>query len=46
MINVVFLFIEDYDDVVMKCLYEIEMVKGVLYEDVMKIVWKKGRDNL
>ncbi|MED1171466.1 alpha-glucosidase [Bacillus inaquosorum] len=45
MTNVAFPSIEDYDDVAMKRLYDIETAKGASHEDVMKIVWKKGRDN-
>lgn len=41
MTNVAFPSIEDYDDVAMKRLYEIETAKGASHEDVMKIVWKK-----
>lgn len=29
----------------MKRLYETKTAKGTSHEDVMKIVWKKGRDN-
>lgn len=45
MTNVAFPSIEDYDDVAMKRLYETKTAKGTSHEDVMKIVWKKGRDN-
>lgn len=45
MTNVAFPSIEDYDDVAMKRLYDIETAKGASHEEVMKIVWKQGRDN-
>ncbi|MCY8835641.1 glycoside hydrolase family 13 protein [Bacillus atrophaeus] len=45
MTNVAFPSIEDYDDVAMKRLYDIETAKGVPHKEVMKMIWKKGRDN-
>ncbi|MCY7948290.1 alpha-glucosidase [Bacillus atrophaeus] len=45
MTNVAFPLIEDYDDVAMKRLYDIETAKGVPHKEVMKVIWKKGRDN-
>lgn len=45
MTNVAFPSIEDYDDVAMKPLYDIETAKGVPHKEVMKVIWKKGRDN-
>lgn len=45
MTNVSFPSIEDYDDVASKQLYEKETSRGVPHEKVMKIIWKKGRDN-
>ncbi|MET1176180.1 alpha-amylase family glycosyl hydrolase, partial [Paenibacillus amylolyticus] len=45
MTNVSFPSIEDYDDAAMKYLYEKETSRGVPHEKVMKIIWKKGRDN-
>lgn len=45
MTNVKFESIEDYNDVGMKNYYRIETSKGVPHEEVMEIVWKKGRDN-
>ncbi|MCY9134259.1 alpha-glucosidase [Bacillus atrophaeus] len=45
MTNVAFPSIEDYDDVAMKRLYDIETAKGVPHKEVMKVIWKKGRDN-
>lgn len=45
MTNVSFPSIDDYDDVATKRLYEIETSGGVPHEEVMKVIWKKGRDN-
>ncbi|MBY8911168.1 alpha-glucosidase [Bacillus sp. YC2] len=45
MTNVSFPSIDDYDDVAIKRLYEIETSRGVPHEEVMKAIWKKGRDN-
>ncbi|MCG8396939.1 alpha-glucosidase [Bacillus atrophaeus] len=45
MTNVAFPSIEAYDDVAMKRLYDIETAKGVPHKEVMKVIWKKGRDN-
>ncbi|ADP33618.1 glycoside hydrolase family 13 protein [Bacillus atrophaeus] len=45
MTNVAFPSIEDYDDVAMKRLYDIETAKGVPHKEMMKVIWKKGRDN-
>ncbi|REE88926.1 alpha-glucosidase [Paenibacillus taihuensis] len=45
MTNVQFESIEDYNDVGMKNYYRIETAKGVPHEEVMEIVWKRGRDN-
>ncbi|MFJ5792899.1 alpha-glucosidase [Bacillus atrophaeus] len=45
MTNVAFPSIEDYDDVAMKRLYDIETANGVPHKEVMKVIWKKGRDN-
>ncbi len=46
MTNVKFDSINDYDDVGMKNLYDIESAKGEEYaEKVMEIIWAKGRDN-
>ncbi|WP_191560352.1 alpha-glucosidase [Metabacillus idriensis] len=45
MTNVHFPSIDDYDDVAMKNLYRIETAKGRSHEEIMKIIWHKGRDN-
>ncbi|CAG9623161.1 glycoside hydrolase family 13 protein [Sutcliffiella rhizosphaerae] len=46
MTNVKFDSIDDYDDVGMKNLYNIESVKGKeAAQKVMEIIWAKGRDN-
>ncbi|MBD1382560.1 glycoside hydrolase family 13 protein [Metabacillus arenae] len=45
MSNVRFPSIEDYDDVAMKNLYEIETGKGRPHLEIMEIIWDKGRDN-
>jgi alpha-glucosidase len=45
MTNVRFDSIDDYDDVAMKNYYEIERKKGRSHEDIMEIIWTKGRDN-
>ncbi|MGX1192352.1 MULTISPECIES: glycoside hydrolase family 13 protein [unclassified Metabacillus] len=37
--------IDDYDDVAMKNLYRIETAKGRSHEEIMEIIWHKGRDN-
>ncbi|MCD7035770.1 alpha-glucosidase [Metabacillus sp. GX 13764] len=43
--NVHFDSIVDYDDVAMKNLYLIETAKGRPHEEIMEIIWHKGRDN-
>ncbi|MFD1735081.1 alpha-glucosidase [Bacillus salitolerans] len=45
MTNVRFDSIDDYDDVAMKNYYEIETKKGRPHEEIMEIIWTKGRDN-
>jgi alpha-glucosidase len=45
MTNVQFPNIEDYDDVGMKNFYHIERDKGRSHEEIMKIIWRDGRDN-
>lgn len=45
MTNVKFDSIDDYDDVGMKNYYRIETAKGVPHEEIMEIIWTKGRDN-
>lgn len=45
MTNVRFPSIEDYDDVGMKNFYRIETEKGRSHEEIMEIIWQKGRDN-
>jgi alpha-glucosidase len=45
MTNVQFPNIEDYNDVGMKNFYYIERDKGRSHEEIMKIIWRDGRDN-
>lgn len=45
MTNVQFDSIEDYNDVSIKNLYKIEREEGKSHEEIMKIIWKNGRDN-
>jgi len=45
MTNVKFNQIEDYDDVAAKNLYAEERDKGTPHDEIMKILWKNGRDN-
>ncbi|NRD77940.1 alpha-glucosidase [Bacillus sp. BRMEA1] len=45
MTNVHFPSIEDYNDVGMINYYKIESEKGRSHEEIMKVVWEKGRDN-
>ncbi|WP_088361942.1 alpha-glucosidase [Bacillus cereus] len=45
MTNVRFDNIADYDDVGMKNFYKIEIEKGKDKDEIMQIIWKKGRDN-
>ncbi|MRX73117.1 alpha,alpha-phosphotrehalase [Bacillus lacus] len=45
MTNVQFPSIDDYDDVAMKNLYRIEIEKGRSHDEIMQIIWAKGRDN-
>lgn len=45
MTNVQFPSIEDYNDVAIKNLYRDEIKNGVAHEEIMKVIWKTGRDN-
>ncbi|WP_180955208.1 glycoside hydrolase family 13 protein [Peribacillus deserti] len=45
MTNVKFDSIHDYNDVGMKNLYRIETAKGRTHEEIMEIIWLRGRDN-
>ncbi|OXM17361.1 glycoside hydrolase family 13 protein [Paenibacillus herberti] len=45
MTNVQFPSIEDYNDIAIKNLYRYETQNGTSHEDVMRIIWKTGRDN-
>ncbi|MBB5325333.1 alpha-glucosidase [Anoxybacillus tepidamans] len=45
MTNVRFETIDEYDDVAMKNFYRIEREKGRPHEEIMEVIWKKGRDN-
>ncbi|MBM7693993.1 alpha-glucosidase [Peribacillus deserti] len=45
MTNVQFGSIDDYDDVGMKNYYQIETAKGRPHDEIMDIIWQKGRDN-
>lgn len=46
MINVKFDFIDDYDDVGMINYYCIQCEKGDIYDEIMKVIWEIGCDNL
>lgn len=45
MTNAKFDSIDDYDDVGMKNYYYIETAKGRPHQEIMEIIWKRGRDN-
>ncbi|MCP8971271.1 glycoside hydrolase family 13 protein [Ectobacillus ponti] len=45
MTNVKFPSIYDYNDVGMVNYYKVETAKGRPHEDIMKVIWEKGRDN-
>jgi alpha-glucosidase len=45
MTNVQFDSIDDYNDVAIKNLYRLEKVNGKPHEEIMEIIWKRGRDN-
>lgn len=45
MTNVKFPSIDDYNDVGMKNYYRIETAKGRSHEEVMQVIWERGRDN-
>ena len=45
MTNVQFHAIEDYNDVAIKNLYRNEIESGTAHEEIMKVIWKNGRDN-
>lgn len=45
MTNVTFPNITDYNDVGMVTFYHIERAKGVSHDEIMKIIWERGRDN-
>lgn len=45
MTNVQFDSIEDYNDVAIKNLYKFELENGKTHDEVMEIIWKRGRDN-
>lgn len=45
MTNVRFDSIDDYNDVAIKNLYRIERGNGKTHEEVMRVIWKNGRDN-
>jgi alpha-glucosidase len=45
MTNVQFPSINDYNDVGMINYYKIETAKGRSREEIMKVIWEKGRDN-
>lgn len=45
MTNVKFDSIDDYNDVAIKNLYKSEREAGKSHEEVMKVIWKNGRDN-
>lgn len=45
MTNVRFESIDDYNDVGMINYYNIETAKGRTHQEIMEIIWKRGRDN-
>lgn len=45
MTNVAFDSIEDYNDVAIKNLYKNELEEGKSHADIMRVIWKTGRDN-
>jgi alpha-glucosidase len=45
MTNVRFASIDDYNDVAIKNLYRIERANGKSHEEIMRVIWKNGRDN-
>ncbi|MDQ0198005.1 glycoside hydrolase family 13 protein [Neobacillus ginsengisoli] len=45
MTNVQFSSINEYNDVGMINYYKIETAKGRSHEEIMKVIWEKGRDN-
>lgn len=45
MTNVRFPSIQEYDDVGMINYYRLEMEKGRPHEEIMEVIWKRGRDN-
>lgn len=45
MTNVEFDSIEDYNDIAIKNLYRNEIAEGKSHEEIMKVIWKTGRDN-
>lgn len=45
MTNVAFPSINDYDDISMKNYYQLETAKGRDHLEIMKVIWKNGRDN-
>ncbi|CAM3361977.1 glycoside hydrolase family 13 protein [Marinicrinis lubricantis] len=45
MTNVAFESIEDYNDVAIKNMYRNEIENGKTHEEIMRVIWKSGRDN-
>ncbi|WP_372630075.1 alpha-glucosidase [Cohnella sp.] len=45
MTNVQFPSIDDYNDVASKNLYRTELENGKTHEEIMRVIWKNGRDN-
>lgn len=45
MTNVKFESIDDYNDVAIKNLYKQERKAGKTHDEIMKVIWKNGRDN-
>ncbi|WP_428909894.1 glycoside hydrolase family 13 protein [Niallia sp. Krafla_26] len=45
MTNVRFQSIDDYKDVAIHNLYKTERAEGKIHEEIMKVIWKNGRDN-
>ncbi|WP_304653942.1 alpha-glucosidase [Domibacillus sp. PGB-M46] len=45
MTNVQFESIEDYNDIAIKNLYELETENGKTHDEIMETIWRSGRDN-
>ncbi|MBP2002401.1 alpha-glucosidase [Paenibacillus shirakamiensis] len=45
MTNVQFDSIDDYNDVAIRNMYQLELAAGKSHDEVMQVIWKNGRDN-